>query len=56
LGSPKQIPSDRAYLKTLIGYTGADAKTFANGPTTLSFATNVSRTDEQTNERQTRTA
>jgi single stranded DNA-binding protein len=41
---------------TLIGYTGADAKAFANGPTTLSLATNVSWTDEQTNERQTRTA
>jgi single-stranded DNA-binding protein len=41
---------------TLIGYTGDDAKTFTNGPTTLSLATNVSWTEEQSNERQTRTA
>jgi single-stranded DNA-binding protein len=41
---------------TLIGYTGADAKTFTNGPTTLSLATNANWTDEQTNQRQIRTA
>jgi single stranded DNA-binding protein len=40
---------------TLIGYTGTEAKVSANGPTTLSLATNVSWTDEQTNQRQTRT-
>ena len=40
---------------TLIGNTGGEAKTVANGPTTLSLATNVSWTDKQTNERRTRT-
>ncbi len=40
---------------TLIGNTGADAKTTANGPTTLSLATNVTWTDKQTNDRRTRT-
>jgi single stranded DNA-binding protein len=40
---------------TLIGYTGGDAKTTPNGPTTLSLATNVNWTDKQTNERCTRT-
>ena len=40
---------------TLIGNTGGEAKTIANGPTTLSLATNVSWTDKQSNERRTRT-
>ncbi len=40
---------------TLIGNTGADAKTTPNGPTTLSLATNVTWTDKQTNDRRTRT-
>lgn len=35
---------------TLIGNTGGEAKTVANGPTTLSLATNVSWTDKQTND------
>jgi single-strand DNA-binding protein len=41
--------------RTLIGNTGGEAKTVANGPTTLSLATNISWTDKQTNERRTRT-
>ncbi len=40
---------------TLIGNTGADAKTTPNGPTTLSLACNVSWTDSTTGERRTRT-
>ncbi|MDQ2844062.1 MAG: single-stranded DNA-binding protein [Acidobacteriota bacterium] len=40
---------------TLIGNTGADAKTTPNGPTTLSLASNVSWTDNTTGERRTRT-
>ncbi len=40
---------------TLIGYTGDDAKTTPNGPTTLSLATNSSWTDKTTGERRTRT-
>jgi single-strand DNA-binding protein len=40
---------------TLIGNTGGEAKTVANGPTTLSLATNISWTDKQTDERRTRT-
>jgi single-stranded DNA-binding protein len=40
---------------SLIGFTGADAKTSPNGPTTLSLATNASWTDDTTKERKTRT-
>jgi single stranded DNA-binding protein len=40
---------------TLIGHTGADAKTSPNGPTTLSLATNASWTDQAANERRSRT-
>ena len=40
---------------TLIGNTGANAKTTPNGPTTLSLASNVSWTDNTTGERRTRT-
>lgn len=40
---------------TLIGNIGGDPKVTANGPTTLSLATNVTWTDKQTNERGTRT-
>jgi hypothetical protein len=58
--APLQGRKDKYILNlnrvTLIGYTGADAKTFPNGPTTLSLATNVSWTDEQKNERQNGTA
>ena len=40
---------------SLIGNTGADAKTTPNGPTTLSLASHVSWTDTTTGERRTRT-
>ncbi len=40
---------------TLIGNTGADAKTTPNGPTSLSLASNHSWTDTTTGERRTRT-
>lgn len=40
---------------TLIGHTGADAKSSPNGPTTLALATNTSWIDPHTKERRTRT-
>ena len=40
---------------TLVGYTGGDAKSSPNGPTTLTLATNTTWTDKQSNERRTRT-
>jgi hypothetical protein len=51
--APLQGRKDKSMLNlnrvTLIGCTGADAKTFANGPTTLSLATNV--LDRRANQR-----
>ena len=40
---------------TLVGYTGGDAKSSPNGPTTLTLATNTTWIDKQSNERRTRT-
>jgi single-stranded DNA-binding protein len=40
---------------TLIGHTGADAKSSLHGPTTLTLATNTVWTDPHTKERRTRT-